>query len=90
MEKPSETVTIELSSHCIETTARTLYQRLVGDYLEERAGPEVEPAITILTEFLEGTDFRHLRTQDEELAGGHRVDVVLFRGDDGGVRWRKE
>jgi hypothetical protein len=66
--------------HCIETTARKEYQRLVQEYLDERGAPDFQERADLLRSFLESADFRKLRRESEaELLQGKKVTFTLYR-----------
>ena len=64
--------------HCIETTARKEYQRLMLEYLGGKGAPDFEDKIDLLRMFLETSDFRKLRKESEaELLQGKKVKFIL-------------
>jgi len=79
--------TIELFptlEHCIETTAKTEFNRLAGLYLDlgkEDAG--IEAKLQLLRDFLEAADFRKLRQESSfYLIVGETVKFVISdKGD---------
>ena len=70
-----------LRNHCIEAAAKQERRRVVSALLEldeasqdfRRLGDDLE----LLTSFLENTDFRRLRAERPELAGGCDIHVEL-------------
>jgi tRNA-Thr(GGU) m(6)t(6)A37 methyltransferase TsaA len=75
---------------CIETTARHVRQKLADELMEAEArNPDAEGAVELLTAFLERTDFKALRTADEDLAGQRETTVKIYKNADGGVDWLK-
>jgi hypothetical protein len=87
----ADLVRLELGIHgCIETTARRVRQALVDAYLAERLpAMAAEGAIELLTDLLDQTDFRSLRSSAPELDGRVRVGVEVARLFDGRVVCRK-
>jgi len=70
-------------NHCIETTARKEYQRLVQEYLDGKGTPDFQERADLLRSFLESADFRKLRQQSEaELLQGKKVTFTLYRDGD--------
>ena len=77
---------IHLKHHCIEAAAKQERRRIVAALLEVdesserfgRLGNELE----LLTSFLENSDFRRIRSDRPELAGGSDIFVELTRGED--------
>ncbi|MBM3150184.1 MAG: hypothetical protein FJ008_03030 [Chloroflexi bacterium] len=66
--------------HCIETTARKEYQRLVQEYLAGKGTADFEEKAELLRTFLESADFRKLRRESEaELLQGKKVIFTLYR-----------
>jgi tRNA-Thr(GGU) m(6)t(6)A37 methyltransferase TsaA len=75
---------------CIETTARHVRQKLADALMgTEAQNLDAEGAVELLTAFLEQTDFKAVRTGDEQLAGQHEATVRIFKKTDGGVDWLK-
>ncbi len=69
----------------------------MDDLLEDRLKPcaaegggleGAEAELSLLTDFLEGHDFRELRGDHPELAGGSTVTVELYRTAEGAASWR--
>jgi hypothetical protein len=82
-------IELHLADHCIETTARHEYQRLVQRAIDDPQPDEnIEAGLSLLTEFLGETDFRKLRAERPELSGGTGARVVLERAASGRVGWR--
>ncbi len=76
--------------HCIETAGSNIHKALMGEYLEGAVeGPEAEGVLDMLARFLARTNFRTLRAEDPELAGGTRVRVRIYRNDSGEISWEK-
>jgi len=64
--------------HCVETTARKEYQRLMQEYLAGKGSDDFEEKVDLLRTFLETADFRKLRQESEaELLKGKAVKFVL-------------
>lgn len=64
--------------HCIETTARKEYQRLMLEYLGGKGASDFEDKIELLRTFLETSDFRQLRKESEaELLKEKKVKFIL-------------
>ncbi len=70
---------LELGKHCIETSAKKTYEKLVSGYFKasvsERESSEAR--IEALLFFLENADFGFLRTRYPELNGGNDLCVTL-------------
>jgi len=65
--------------HCIETTAKKEYQRLMLEYLGGKGAPDFEDKIDMLRTFLETADFRKLRKESEaELLKNGKVKFILW------------
>jgi len=64
--------------HCIETTARKEYQRLMQEYFGGKDTADFEQIIELLRTFLETADFRKLRKESEaELLQEKKVTFIL-------------
>ena len=64
--------------HCIESTARKEYQRLIQEYLAGKGTPDFEQKADLLRTFLETADFRKLRKESEaELLQERKVTFIL-------------
>ena len=64
--------------HCVETTARKEYQRLMQEYLAGKGSDDSEEKVDLLRTFLETADFRKLRQESEaELLKGKAVKFIL-------------
>jgi len=64
--------------HCVETTARKEYQRLMQEYLAGKGSADSGEKVDMLRTFLETADFRKLRQESEaELLKGKAVKFVL-------------
>jgi hypothetical protein len=79
---------LDLKHHCIETAAKQERRRVVSALLEldessERFSQFAED-LELVTAFLENSDFRALRSNRPELAGGRDILVELTRGEDPG------
>jgi hypothetical protein len=70
----------------------------VEELLEDRQRPcaaegggleDAEAELTLLTDFLEGHDFRRLRADQPDLAGGHALTVELHRTPEGRATFRR-
>ena len=73
---------------------RALTDALIDDCLKpcaaEGGGLErAEAELALLAEFLETHDFKRLRADHPELAGGHPVTLVITRAPDGRVIFRR-
>ena len=79
---------LHLEDHCIETAAKQERRRVVSALLEldesserfRRLGDDLE----LVTSFLEKGDFRKMRSDRPELAGGRDIHVELTRDEDPG------
>ncbi len=87
----TEELIIDLDGqHCIETTASRIHRVLMGRYLEGAIeGHTAERALDTLARFLAEMDFRLIRANHPELAGGYSARVRIFRNDSGDVLWEK-
>jgi len=79
--------TIELFptlEHCIETTARLEFERLISCYMELGKGDvEIESRLQLLHDFLEYADFRSLRQEsDFYLIVGEKVKFIISNEED--------
>lgn len=84
-------VVLDVSDHCVETEAKARYRAQVDALLaKEEASAEEEEAVEVLEHFLRTADFRALRGDHPELAGGTRGTVLLWREDGHEVRWAYE
>jgi len=81
---------LRLGDACIEASAKRARRELADSLL---AGQEpsvaLEALVELLDQFLTTTDFRRLRGDHPELAGGTPCHVRIYRVPDGGVRWQK-
>jgi hypothetical protein len=79
---------LHLEGHCIETAAKRERRRVVSELLDLDESSEqfrrLADDLELVTEFLENSDFRKLRSQRPELAGGCDVHVELRRAADRG------
>jgi hypothetical protein len=84
---------LHLKDHCIETAAKRERRRVVSELLEveessERFG-QLAADLEVITEFLEDSDFRKMRSERPELSGGCDIHVELRRdAGSGGVEVR--
>ncbi|MGB5156566.1 hypothetical protein [Desulfobacterium sp. N47] len=72
-------IEINLPDHCIETEAKRLYKKSLTRFFEssDPSDPELEEKIDGLINFLEYTDFGHLRSSNPVLAGIEKGKAVL-------------
>jgi hypothetical protein len=72
-------IPINLSKHCIETEAKRIYEENLTHYFKgpDSKRPELEEKIEGLRNFLEYSDFNHLRSSNRVLAGGEGGKAVL-------------
>lgn len=72
-------ILLNLSKHCIETEAKRLYEESIKQYFKapDSERPELEEKIEGLRNFLEYTDFNHLRSSHPHLAGAEGGKGVL-------------
>jgi hypothetical protein len=77
---------LHLENHCIETAAKRERRRVVSELLDLEESSEqfsrLADDLELVTEFLENSDFRKLRSERPELAGGCDVHVELTRDAD--------
>jgi len=72
-------ILLNLSKHCIETEAKRLYEESLKQYFKapDSRRAELEEVIEGLRNFLEYTDFNHLRCSHRALAGAEGGKGVL-------------
>jgi hypothetical protein len=74
-------ITIIIEKHCIETEARRLYEKLLGQYFGKSVSDQkkaaLESQIKAILFFLENADFRELRHRHSELDRTSKSQVVL-------------
>lgn len=66
-------------THCIETTAKRDYERVLGQLLKgKEEDSQLAETLELLRIFLESADFGQLRSRcDDSLVAGKRVEVRL-------------
>jgi len=71
---------LRLSGHCVETSARNEFKRLMDLYFAgaDESG-DIEQSLALLREFIERSDFQALRASDERLSGAIDCSVSLYR-----------
>jgi hypothetical protein len=79
---------LHLKNHCIETAAKQERRRIVSALLEVDESTEefrrLAEDLELITGFLENSDFRKMRSDRPELAGGADVEVELARDAEAG------
>lgn len=72
-------IPLNLSKHCIETEAKRIYEESLAQYFKatDSKRAELEEIIEGLKNFLERTDFKHLRSLHPSLAGAEGGRAVL-------------
>lgn len=72
-------ILLDLSVHCIETGAKRIYEESIREYFRapDSTRVELEEKIEGLRNFLEHTDFNHLRSRHQSLAGTEGGKAVL-------------
>jgi hypothetical protein len=74
---------LHLKDHCIETAAKQERRRVVAALLDvdesSEAFRDLADDLDLLSGFLESQDFRKLRSERPELAGGRDLYVELTR-----------
>ncbi len=81
---------LDLSHGCIESAAKKAREKLVALCLEDHGREQEAPrTIELLGDFLQQTDFRTLRSSDEDLCGHRPCRVRIYRKSDGSVGWQK-
>ncbi|MBA3035208.1 MAG: hypothetical protein FP814_01815 [Desulfobacterium sp.] len=70
---------MNLTDHCIETEAKRLYKKSLNQFFEssDPSNHELEEKVDGLINFLEYTDFGHLRGSNPVLAGIEKGKAVL-------------
>ena len=80
---------LHLRDHCVETAAKLERRRVVSALLELDESSErfsrFADDLELVTSFLENSDFREIRSNRPELAGGCDILVELTRGEDPGT-----
>jgi len=80
-------IKLDLSSHCIETEIKKIYNRFVSEYLKKKSeDTALEQRIETLKTALETLDFGFLRKEFPALAGRHNDEVMLSSDDTGTIR----
>ena len=76
-------IELDLRTHCIETAAKRLYNRLLSEYFRSKgAETESEEKLALLQKALSAFNFPSLRSAYAELAGNSSARIVL--ADTGG------
>lgn len=72
-------ILLDLSKHCIETEAKRIYEKSLTQYFKvpDSKRPGLEEKIEGLRNFLEYSDFSHLRSSHPSLAGTGGGEAVL-------------
>lgn len=72
-------ILLDLSKHCIETEAKRIYEESLTQYFKapDSKRPGLEEKIEGLRNFLEYSDFNHLRSSHQALAGTEGGKAVL-------------
>ncbi|MDQ1331708.1 MAG: hypothetical protein QG578_1976 [Thermodesulfobacteriota bacterium] len=92
-------ILLDLSGHCIETEAKRIYEESIREYFRapDSMRSELEKKIEGLRNFLEYSDFNHLRSLHPSLAGadGGRAALHLdgsnsFRIETGGSFYKTQ
>ncbi len=76
---------LDLSRHCIETEAKRIYEESLKQYFKapDSKRIELEEKIEGLKNFLEYSDFKHLRTCNTVLAGmEYGKEILNILGQD--------
>jgi len=78
-------IPLNVSKHCIETEVKRVYEESLRQYFKapDSKRPELEEKIEGLRNFLEYSDFKHLRSSHPFLAGseGGKAVLHLLSGD---------
>lgn len=78
-------IPLNISKHCIETESKRIYEESIKQYFKapDSERPELEEKIEGLRNFLEYSDFNHLRSSHPVLAGreGGEAALHLLGGD---------
>jgi len=78
-------ILLNLSKHCIETEAKRIYEESLMQYFKvsDSKRPELEEKIEGLKNFLEYSDFNHLRSSHPALSGigGGKAVLHIFNRD---------
>ena len=76
-------IQLTLERHCIETEIKRRYQQSISSYFKSKEEDDaLLQSISIAQQALETLDFRRLRSQYPELAGGSKAKVSLSRDDE--------
>lgn len=72
-------IPLNISKHCIETEAKRIYEESLTEYFKapDSKRPELEEKIEGLRNFLEYSDFNHLRNIHPAFAGREGGKAVL-------------
>ncbi len=72
-------ILLDLSKHCIETEAKWIYEESIREYFRvpDSKRPGLEEKIEGLRNFLEYSDFNHLRSSHQAFAGTEGSKAVL-------------
>ncbi len=82
-------IRLDLSAHCVETEIRRQYTIRISRYFKADKPADktqLETEIALLLEALEHFDFRQLRADHPDLAGGSCDDIRLIRDVESRVR----
>ncbi|MBF0226274.1 MAG: hypothetical protein HQK76_12535 [Desulfobacterales bacterium] len=81
-------INLSLKQHCIQTSIKKVYEKLLTGYFKKFNVKEliididsIETRIEALKFFLENADFGYLRSNYPELNGNKIVDAVLYVPD---------
>jgi len=85
MKNPT-TVILNLSKHCIETTAKNELKRLSDEYLTEQVEESSIKKMELLLNFLENSNFQNLRSSSDNLSGEIKSTVELYYDSTGNVQ----
>ena len=83
-------IPLDLTSHCIQTEIKRLYEQALRRYFKPDAGTAaLEETIELLKSALERFDFSRLRTRYPALCGGRTgARVVLYSDGEGQIEIR--
>lgn len=75
-------IILQCVGHCVETAARREFERLMGNYFDEKGNSEnLETRIELLSNFLNTANFPALRASDPRFSGETPGPVALIKDE---------
>ena len=82
-------VVLDVSEHCVETEARARHRAAMTEAFASPTLSEEQGAVLeALEAFIQQSDFRAMRANHPEIAGGTSGSVEIGRDQNGQIRWR--